>query len=107
LKLDAIEGAIDKPGFSVDITPSYHDTFLIRANDLTALIAFMLRQQRAAKGLTVREVAARMGATSQTAYARYEQGKHLPSLDKLMEILKAINVEEPVLTTESDMRKTG
>lgn len=39
----------------------------------------------------MKEVAERMGSRSKNAYAQYEQGKILPSFDKLTQILQAID----------------
>ena len=65
--------------------------FTVSADDPDALIAFLLRRQRACHGLSVRDVASRLKSNSPTAYAQYEQGKRSPSLGKLRELLHAID----------------
>lgn len=91
---DAIQMLVHKKGFKVDIHFKSEGKFVIGANDQKAWIAFFLQRARAKQGLTIEEVARRMGATSKTAYARYEYGETLPSLDKLSEILDAVFPEE-------------
>ena len=62
------------------------------------LIALMLRRQRQKYGLTLEEVARRLGASSVNAFARYEQGRARPTLAKLTELIGAIDPElVPVL----------
>lgn len=99
---DAIETVIDRPPFAVKIEPVGELTFCITPNDPRPLIALLLRRQRLAKGLTLLEVAKRLKSTSPNAYGRYEQGKALPSLDKLSELLRAIDEDlEPILKLPS------
>jgi transcriptional regulator with XRE-family HTH domain len=58
----------------------------------------MLKRQREAHSLTLVEVARRLGRKSPNAYARYEQGKSLPTLEKLNKLIKAIDPAfEPLL----------
>lgn len=67
-------------------------------NDSALFISFLLRRQRGFQHLTVREVASRLSAKSPNAYAQYESGKISPSINKLVELLKAINPDfEPIL----------
>ena len=62
------------------------------------MIALMLKRQREAHRLTLAEVARRLGQKSPNAYARYEQGKSLPTVEKLNKLMKAIDPEcEPIL----------
>ena len=64
--------------------------FEIGASDPRPLIALVLRRQRARSGLSLAQVAARLGSTSRNSYARYEQGGSQPALDKLNELLRAV-----------------
>ena len=95
---DAIELAIDQPGFHVRVYPGDEDTFTVEANDRRAFVAFMLKQQRTSHGLTLKQVAKRLKIESVNAYARYEQGKAVPSHLKLDDLLQAIDPKRaPVL----------
>jgi predicted RNase H-like HicB family nuclease len=95
---NAIETVIDQPRFQVEIQPMDDDFFSITANDAKILVAAIIKRQRARKGLTAAQVAHNMGEKSVTGYLRYEQGKTLPSIEKLSDILIAIDpFLEPVL----------
>ena len=88
---DAIEELIGIKGFEVNIIPYRDNTFSIGSNDDSKLMAFALKQQRAKAGLTIRQVAERLGSSSPTSYSQYESGRVKPSLDKYTQLLKAIN----------------
>ena len=95
---NAIESLLEKKEFRVRIHAGEIDTFTIDSDNPTAFIAFMLKRQRQFRGLTVREVAANLNSKSPNAYAQYEQGRVKPSMDKLVELMRAIDPEfEPVL----------
>ena len=83
---DAIEALVDKPGFKVDVHPGKGDYFEVGAKDQATLFAFMLRQRRIAAGLSLEDVRQRLGLKSRNAYARYEQGASVPTVDKLAEL---------------------
>jgi len=52
-------------------------------------IALLLRRRRQAIGASLSEIASRLGVGSRNAYARYERGDAVPSVEKLDELLKA------------------
>lgn len=95
---DAIESLVDKKGFKVQVYPGEGDTFTVDSNDSKTLVAFMLKRQREFRKLTVRQVSSRLESKSPNAYAQYERGHVCPSIDKLVELLRAIDPDfEPVL----------
>ena len=95
---DAIESLLEKMEFRVQVHPGNADIFTIDSDNPTAFIAFMLKRQRQFRGLSVRDVASRLNSKSPNAYAQYERGKVKPSMDKLVELMRAIDPEfEPVL----------
>ncbi len=95
---DAIETVIDADGFKVNIHPLDHDFFAVTANVTKLLVAAIIKRKRLEKGFTAQQVADRMGEKSVTGYLRYEQGISLPSLEKLSDIMIAIDPSyEPVL----------
>ena len=57
----------------------------------------LLRRQREKRGLTLGEAAQRLRQKSRNAYARYEQGKTAPSIEKLEELLDAIAPEQRLI----------
>jgi len=87
---DAIESMIDKSGFSVDVHLGKGGYFEVGSTEDAALVAFFLRQQRGLSGKTLEEVVRNLGQTSVNAYARYEQGASVPTIDKLTELLRAL-----------------
>lgn len=95
---DAIESLIDKEGFHVDVRRLSGELFTVGANQETPLIALMLKRQREAHRLTLQDMARRLGQKSVNAYARYEQGKSVPTVEKLNQLMRAIDPGfEPVL----------
>jgi hypothetical protein len=73
----------------------------VSSSDPHALISLFLRRQRERSGLSLSEVAVRLGAKSHNAYARYEQGTSLPSLDKLTELYRAVSPGQDLVLHES------
>ena len=98
---DAIEGFVDKRGFRADVHTGPDDTIEVGSTDTAALTALFLRRRRQASGLTLAEVAARLGARSHNAYARYEQGRSVPTVEKLVELLSIVDAEHDVVIGRS------
>lgn len=91
---DAIELLIDHTDFEVRVHVAKKGQQLsLSANDPDRLIALMLRRQREKYGLTLEQMAQRLGSTSPNTFARYERGKARPTLAKLLELMKAIDPE--------------
>ena len=99
---DAIESLVNKPDFQVLVYPSGQDTFEIGSNDPASLIALLLRQQRTLEGLTLADVARRIGARSLNTYARYEQGVSMPSMLQLTRLLSALSPGRDLVLSLSD-----
>jgi transcriptional regulator with XRE-family HTH domain len=53
---------------------------------------------REKEGLSLSAAAKRLGASSRNAYARYEQGKSVPSLKKLADLIEAMTGKDFVLS---------
>ena len=87
---DAIDLLINDPNFSVSIDIEGNEIY-IKSNNLKKLIALILKRLRLKNRLRLEDVAKKLSAKSINEYAQYEQAKHLPSLDKLDELLKAID----------------
>lgn len=88
---DLVETMADQAGFRAEVFPGDGEALELGTPDAAALVAVMLRRQRERHGLTLAEVARRLGARSKTAYARYEQGRSVPSVEKLFELLAAVS----------------
>jgi DNA-binding XRE family transcriptional regulator len=87
---DAIEGLVNNEHFSVKVVLS-EDQLFIESNDPKRLVSLMLKRQRNKMGLTQEQVAKNLNCASANDYAQYEQAKHMPSIEKLEEILRAID----------------
>jgi Helix-turn-helix domain/Putative transposase len=90
---NALETLVGEKRFRVQVVPLDGGRFLIRANDSRPLIARWLFRLRADKGLSLREAAARMGSSSSEAWARYESGRASPTVEKLSELIHALDPE--------------
>lgn len=97
---DAIESLINKKGFEVDVFPGKKEYFEIGSSDWPVLAAFLLRRQRMKQGLTLKEVSKRLGTKSHNSYARYEQGKAIPSIKKFNQLLSALSPDKNFVFTE-------
>lgn len=87
---DLLETLANRPGFSVTVHPGKHGDFELSSSDPRCLISLFLRRQRERSGLSLSDAAERLGAKSRNAYARYEQGTSMPSLEKLAELYQAV-----------------
>lgn len=87
---DLLESLANRTGFRVTVHPGKHGEFEVSSNEPRILISLFLRRQRERSGLTLSEAAERLGAKSRNAYARYEQGTSMPSLEKLTELYQAV-----------------
>ena len=101
---DAIESLVNKKGFKVKVFPIKGHYFELGSPDLATLTAFLLRRQRMKHGLTLMEVAKRLGAKSHNTYARYEQGKSIPTLEKFNRLLLALSPDNDFVLVESQSK---
>ncbi len=87
---DLVETMAGVRGFRAKAYPGDGKTFEIGGNRLGVLLALLLRRQRERQGLTLAEAAARLGQRSRNAYARYEQGRAMPTVEQVERLLEAI-----------------
>lgn len=95
---DAIESVVNKEGFKIKVFPGREDYFEIGADDQRSLIAYLLKWQRSKSGLTLSEASKRMGMKSHNSYARYEQGRAMPTIEQLNKLFSAVCEKDFVLT---------
>ncbi len=88
---DAARLLADDDSLEIDLFPTGGESFELGSDDKAAFYGLLLRRQRQANGLSLRDVAERMGMKSRNAYARYEQGRAVPTIQKFAELLKAVN----------------
>jgi predicted RNase H-like HicB family nuclease len=100
---DAIESLVNKKGFKLEIYPGKGSYFEVGSSEVAILTAFVLRRQRIKHGLTLLDVKKRLGAKSHNTYARYEQGKSVPTVEKFTQLLSAISPDRDFVLVESQM----
>jgi len=91
---DAIEVLIEsyfKKKVKVKIVDHGNGVLGIVCKDNKILISLSLVKQREKSGLSIRQVAQRLGSNSPNAYARYEKGNINITIDKLDQIVHAVN----------------
>ena len=86
------------------ILRSSKTTFFVSADDSKKLVGGFLQTMRSNSGLSISEVAARLGSKSKNSYAQYEQGRVLPSIDKLDQLIRAMNPDQFMVISRE---KTG
>jgi hypothetical protein len=100
---DMLKSLVNRPGFSVTVHQGKLGDFEVSSNDPSCLISLFLRRQRERSGLSLSEAAARLGARSRNAYARYERGTSMPSLEKLNELYRAVASGKDIVLHESEI----
>ena len=98
---DLVETMADRKGLKIAVFLGPRGVFEIDSEDAATLVAVMLRRQREKHGVSLAEVARRLGARSKTAYARYEQGRSVPTVAKLFELLAAVAPGEDFVLQQS------
>jgi predicted RNase H-like HicB family nuclease len=86
---DWLETMVNRPHFKAEVHSRGKCEFEVSGSDAAAMTALLLRRRRQASGASLRDVATRLGASSRNAYARYERGDSVPTMDKLDALLKA------------------
>ena len=102
---DAIETMIDKPGLRVEVYAGKAGYFEVGSTEDATLLAFFLKQQRGLSGKTLEQVVHDLGQTSVNAYARYEQGASVPTVNKLTELLRALEPDADFVLRKSEIYK--
>jgi len=90
---DWIETAVPLKTLRVEIV-DVDGWLTIETNENAAVIAVVLQRERQKSGLTVRELARRLGMKSHNSYAQYETGKSEPSISQLERFLSAMSPEK-------------
>lgn len=93
---------IDRKGFSVQIHATGRNDFEASSDDTRTMISLLLQRQRQMSGLSLAQAAQRLGAKSRNAYARYEQGVSVPTVEKLDKLLRAIAPDREIVVRQSD-----
>jgi DNA-binding transcriptional regulator YiaG len=99
---DAVESLANEPGFTLSVFPGKGEYFEIGAEDQATLTALLLRRARQRSGLSLSQVAHRLGVTSPNTYARYEQGRSIPTIQKLSQLFAAVSSHGDFVVGESE-----
>lgn len=100
---DMLESLINTEGFKAEIFKGMKDRFEVGSSEPRHMISLLLQRKREISGLSLSQVAGRMGTTSRNSYARYEQGKSVPSMEKLNELLHAVCPQTDIVINESSI----
>ena len=101
---DLVETLADQDGFSVTVHAGKNGTFEVSSSDTRTMVSLLLQRQRELSGLSLAQVANRLGVSSKNAYARYERGSSVPTVEKLNELLHAVAPGRDFVLTESQAR---
>lgn len=93
---------VDRPDFSLRVFADGRADFEVASDDPRPMISLLLRRQRQKSGLSLTQVAERLGAKSRNAYARYEQGIAVPTVAKFDELLRAVAPDRDIVVRQSD-----
>jgi len=98
---DWLETMVDRKEFRATVYPRGTGEFEVAGSDAAAMIALLLRRRREASGASLRDLASRLGSSSRNAYARYERGDAVPTVEKLDALLKATSPSGDFVIRES------
>ena len=98
---DWFETMVNQVGFSVTIYPGKEGAFEVGSSDIRNLVSLLLRRRREASGLSLAEAAQQLGVRSRNAYARYEKGESLPTIEKLDSLMRAVSGGRDFVVAES------
>jgi predicted RNase H-like HicB family nuclease len=90
-----------RPRLRLEIQPIDATTFEVGSPDTATMVRLLLRRRRQLSGLSLAGAARRLGSKSRNAYARYEQGSSVPTIEKLDQLLRAVSKSRELLLDES------
>lgn len=91
--IEVVELKVDRKDFAARVTDVGAESVYIDSADIAPLAAEVLKYQRAIHGLSLADVARKLGAASRNTYAAYEQGGREPTLSKYLQLLGAVAPE--------------
>ena len=99
--VDMLESLINNKEFKAEVFKKSKDTFEISSSEPKYMISLLLQRKREISGLSLAQVADRLGSSSRNSYARYEQGKSVPTVEKLHDLLHAVSPQSDIVIEES------
>jgi len=104
---DMLESMVNKDGFKIEVFKGKREIFEVGASDPKPMVSLLLQRKRELSGLSLAQVATRLGLKSRNTYARYEQGYSVPSVQKLNELLNAVCPQTDIVINESSISLTS
>ena len=98
---DMVETMVNKKGFKVEVYKGKKNHFEIGSMKSKYMVSLLLQRKRELSGLSLAQVASRLGSSSRNTYARYERGNSVPSVVKLNELLHAVCPQTDIVINES------
>jgi predicted transcriptional regulator len=98
---DWFETIVNKRGFAVSIHMAKSGEFEVDSDDVRSMISLLLERRRQQSGLSLAQAADRLRVKSRNAYARYERGESVPTLEKLDRLLKAVSRHRGLVVKDS------
>ena len=98
---DMLETMVNEESFKINVYKKNKDTFEVGSLESKHLVSLLLQRKRELSGLSLSQVANRLGMSSSNAYARYERGKSVPSIEKLNNLLHAVCPNSDIVIGES------
>lgn len=90
---DYVKNMIDGPRASVSVI-TIKDEVFVEVRPSGVILPAILLRQRMKTGLSIREVAKKLGYANHNNYTAYESGKVQPSFEKFQELLRGILSED-------------
>ena len=98
---DLVETMANAEDFQTDVFLGTDGAFEVGSTNPKVMTAVLLQRKRELSGFSLSQAAVRLGASSRNAYARYEQGKSVPSVVKLNELLHAVSPDSDFVISDS------
>ena len=98
---DMLESLANKKDFKVEVYKKSKNSFEVGSLEPKHMISLLLQRKRELSGLSLSQVANRLGVSSRNTYARYEQGRSVPTVEKLDELLNAVCPHSEFVIEES------
>ena len=98
---DMLISLVNKKDFKADVYIKSKNSFEVGSSEPRYMISLLLQRKRERSGLSLSQVAYRLGASSRNSYARYEQGKSIPTVERLNKLLKAVCPQSDIVLEES------
>ncbi len=100
---DMLETMIDKEGCRIEVHKGPKGSFEVSSLEPRHMVGLLLQRKRELSGLSLAQVANRLGTSSRNTYARYEQGRSVPSVEKLNELFHAVCPKTDIVINESSI----